>query len=56
MLHNRDHHEKSTDLLQQKLPRKNPQDLWPDTISNTDLWQRTHQLPAEDKIQNGRWG
>ena len=23
----------------------------PETISNTDLWQRTHQLPAEDGIK-----
>nr|KAG5702955.1 hypothetical protein BaRGS_034728 [Batillaria attramentaria] len=29
---------------------------WPDTISNIDLWQRTHQLPAEDEIRRRRWG
>ena len=29
---------------------------WPDTISNTNLWQRTCQLPAEEEIRKRRWG
>ena len=28
---------------------------WPDTISNTELWQRTNQLPAEEEIKKRRW-
>ena len=28
---------------------------WPDTISNTDLWERTSQLPAEEEIRRRRW-
>jgi len=29
---------------------------WPDTISYTDLWERTHQLTAGDEIRRRRWG
>lgn len=29
---------------------------WPDTISNTNLWQRTGQLPIEEDIRKRRWG
>ncbi|VDP45148.1 unnamed protein product [Schistosoma margrebowiei] len=28
---------------------------WPDTISNSLLWERTNQLPAEEEIRKGRW-
>ncbi|VDO58562.1 unnamed protein product [Schistosoma margrebowiei] len=28
---------------------------WPDTISNSLLWERTNQLPAEEEIRNRRW-
>ncbi|VDP32525.1 unnamed protein product [Schistosoma margrebowiei] len=28
---------------------------WPDTISNSLLWERTHQLPAEEEIRRSRW-
>ncbi|VDO94731.1 unnamed protein product [Schistosoma margrebowiei] len=28
---------------------------WPDTISNSLLWERTHQLPAEEEIRKRRW-
>ncbi|VDO87338.1 unnamed protein product [Schistosoma margrebowiei] len=28
---------------------------WPDTISNSLLWERTNQLPAEEKIRKRRW-
>lgn len=28
---------------------------WPETISNSELWQKTNQLPAEDKIKKRRW-
>ncbi|VDO59604.1 unnamed protein product [Schistosoma margrebowiei] len=28
---------------------------WPDTISNSLLWERTNQLPAEDEIRKRRW-
>ncbi|VDP36084.1 unnamed protein product [Schistosoma margrebowiei] len=28
---------------------------WPDTISNNLLWERTNQLPAEEKIRKRRW-
>ncbi|VDP40550.1 unnamed protein product [Schistosoma margrebowiei] len=28
---------------------------WPDTISNSVLWERTNQLPAEQKVRTGRW-
>ncbi|VDO96004.1 unnamed protein product [Schistosoma margrebowiei] len=28
---------------------------WPDTIINSLLWERTNQLPAEEKIRKGRW-
>ncbi|VDO74110.1 unnamed protein product [Schistosoma margrebowiei] len=28
---------------------------WPDTISNTLLWERTNQLPAEEQIRKRRW-
>ncbi len=29
---------------------------WPDTISNTNLWERTGQLPVEAEIWKRRWG
>ena len=29
---------------------------WPDTISNTNLWESTRQLPAEEEIRKRRWG
>ncbi|XP_071088777.1 uncharacterized protein [Haliotis cracherodii] len=29
---------------------------WPNTISNSDLSQRTNQLPTEDEIRRRRWG
>jgi len=32
---------------------------WPDTITNIDLWERTHELDAGDEIRiklEGRWG
>ncbi|VDO99694.1 unnamed protein product [Schistosoma margrebowiei] len=28
---------------------------WSDTISNSVLWERTNQLPAEQKVRTGRW-
>ncbi|VDO65636.1 unnamed protein product [Schistosoma margrebowiei] len=28
---------------------------WPDTISNSLLWERTNQLPAEEEIKKRRW-
>ncbi|VDO77688.1 unnamed protein product [Schistosoma margrebowiei] len=28
---------------------------WPDNISNSLLWERTNQLPAEEEIRKGRW-
>ncbi|VDP51775.1 unnamed protein product [Schistosoma margrebowiei] len=28
---------------------------WPDTISNSFLWERTNQLPAEEEIRKRRW-
>ncbi|VDP22079.1 unnamed protein product [Schistosoma margrebowiei] len=28
---------------------------WPDTISNSLLWERTNQLPAEEEISKRRW-
>ncbi|CAI2724032.1 unnamed protein product [Schistosoma spindalis] len=28
---------------------------WPDTISNSLLWERTNQLPAEEGIRKRRW-
>ncbi|KAH9591680.1 glycolipid transfer protein domain containing [Schistosoma haematobium] len=28
---------------------------WPDTISNSLLWERTNQLPAEEEIRRRRW-
>ncbi|VDP56064.1 unnamed protein product [Schistosoma margrebowiei] len=28
---------------------------WPDIISNSLLWERTNQLPAEDEIRKRRW-
>ncbi|VDP00414.1 unnamed protein product [Schistosoma margrebowiei] len=28
---------------------------WPDTISNSLLWKRTNQLPAEDEIKKKHW-
>ncbi|VDP37066.1 unnamed protein product [Schistosoma margrebowiei] len=28
---------------------------WPDTISNSLLWERTNQLPAEEEIGKRRW-
>ena len=29
---------------------------WSDTISNIDLWERTHQLTAGDETRRRRWG
>ncbi|KAH9581247.1 hypothetical protein MS3_00008442 [Schistosoma haematobium] len=29
--------------------------IWPDTISNSLLWKRTNQLPAEEEIRKRRW-
>ncbi|VDP09506.1 unnamed protein product [Schistosoma margrebowiei] len=28
---------------------------WPDTISNSLLWERTNQPPAEEEIRKRRW-
>ena len=28
---------------------------WPNTINNTDLWERTNQLPVEEEIRRRRW-
>ncbi|VDO89332.1 unnamed protein product [Schistosoma margrebowiei] len=28
---------------------------WPDTISNSLLWERTNQLPAKEEIRKRRW-
>ncbi|VDO80739.1 unnamed protein product [Schistosoma margrebowiei] len=28
---------------------------WPDTISNSLLWERTNQLPAEEEIRKRQW-
>ncbi|CAH8430397.1 unnamed protein product, partial [Schistosoma haematobium] len=28
---------------------------WPDNISNSLLWERTNQLPAEEEVRNRRW-
>jgi hypothetical protein len=28
---------------------------WPVNISNTDLWEGTNQVPAEEKIRRRRW-
>ncbi|VDO91815.1 unnamed protein product, partial [Schistosoma curassoni] len=28
---------------------------WPDTISNSLLWERTNQFPAEEEIKKIRW-
>ncbi|VDP61389.1 unnamed protein product [Schistosoma curassoni] len=28
---------------------------WPDTVSNKVLWERTHQIPAEEEIRKKRW-
>ncbi|VDO49087.1 unnamed protein product [Schistosoma margrebowiei] len=28
---------------------------WPDTISNSLLWERTNQLPGEEEIRKRRW-
>ncbi|VDO73353.1 unnamed protein product [Schistosoma curassoni] len=28
---------------------------WPDTVSNSLLWERTNQLPAEEEIRKRRW-
>ncbi|VDO61586.1 unnamed protein product [Schistosoma margrebowiei] len=28
---------------------------WPDTISNSLLWERTNQLPVEEEIRKRRW-
>ncbi|VDP09947.1 unnamed protein product [Schistosoma margrebowiei] len=27
---------------------------WPDTISNSPLWERTNQLPAEEELKKRR--
>ncbi|VDO80521.1 unnamed protein product [Schistosoma margrebowiei] len=35
--------------------RKIPNIHWPDTISNSLLWERTNQLPAEEEIRKRRW-
>ena len=29
---------------------------WPSTISNSDLWEKTHQQNAGDEIRRRRWG
>ena len=29
---------------------------WPNTISNSDLWEKTHQQNAGDEIRRRRWG
>ena len=29
--------------------------FWPNTISNQDLWQRTHQLPIDLEIKSSQW-
>ncbi|BFZ15827.1 hypothetical protein BsWGS_18866 [Bradybaena similaris] len=31
------------------------QRIWPDTISNNRLWERTNQLPAGEEIRRRRW-
>ncbi|VDO49634.1 unnamed protein product [Schistosoma margrebowiei] len=36
-------------------PRKILNIHWPDTIINSLLWERTNQLPAEEKIRKRRW-
>ena len=28
---------------------------WPNTISNSDLWERTNQVPVEEEIRGRRW-
>ena len=28
---------------------------WPDTIRNMELWERTHQLPAEKEVKKRKW-
>lgn len=30
--------------------------IWPETISNTELWQRTSHAPVEEEIRRTRWG
>ncbi|VDP48638.1 unnamed protein product [Schistosoma curassoni] len=35
--------------------RKIPNIHWPDSISNSLLWERTNQLPAEEEIRKRRW-
>ncbi|VDP35612.1 unnamed protein product [Schistosoma curassoni] len=35
--------------------RKIPNSHWPDTISNSLLWERTNQLPAEEDIRKRCW-
>ncbi|VDO47565.1 unnamed protein product [Schistosoma margrebowiei] len=35
--------------------RKIPNIDWPDTISNSLLWDRTNQIPGEEEIRKRRW-
>ena len=28
---------------------------WPEVISNTELWERTHQTPVKDDIRMRKW-
>ncbi|VDO70289.1 unnamed protein product [Schistosoma curassoni] len=41
--------------LQQPPSRRILNIHWPDTISNSLLWERTNQLPAEEEIRKRRW-
>ncbi|VDP41967.1 unnamed protein product [Schistosoma curassoni] len=36
-------------------PRKILNIHWPDNISNSPLWEKTNQLPAEEEIKKRRW-
>ena len=36
--------------------RRIPKIRWPDTISNTNLWESTRQLPAEEEIRKRSLG
>ncbi|VDO67236.1 unnamed protein product [Schistosoma margrebowiei] len=35
--------------------RKMPNIHWPDTISNSLLWEKTNELPSEEEIRKRRW-
>ncbi|VDP49030.1 unnamed protein product [Schistosoma mattheei] len=37
------------------MKKKLGKDDGPDTISNSHLWERTNQLPAEEEIRKRRW-